>query len=114
MKIKEIVIFAYPSRGAALEIANSAIGEDLAVCEVRMLSSVAAQIGRPAKGRAPAIAGRGLFAEQPLAWVIIPESALAGWAPVSSSAESLEIMDVVPRPKDPSHSAEDETGPDSV
>lgn len=54
MKIQEIVIFAHPTRGRALEIANSA-KEDLIVAEIRIVNGF-----KPAK--------------TPVAWIVIPAS----------------------------------------
>jgi hypothetical protein len=55
-RIPEIVIFAYPTRGEALEVANDAI-DTLAVAEIRICEKL-----KPAKAA--------------VAWIAMPESAL--------------------------------------
>jgi hypothetical protein len=60
MRIKELVIFAYQTRGAALEVANSAVGVELAVAEIRIVRG----------GVDPA--------QVPVAWITISEKALEG------------------------------------
>jgi hypothetical protein len=60
MRIKELVIFAHPTRGAALEVANSAVGVELAVAEIRIVRG----------GVDPA--------QVPVAWITISEKALEG------------------------------------
>jgi hypothetical protein len=71
MKITKICIFAYPTEGEALAVANNTVGAT-GIAEITILRPPGSVV--PYKGKWPPPSS--LFADRPVAWIVLPESVI--------------------------------------